>query len=536
MALLPKLQSRGIRLAAVLTLLVAVAVLCALFIQLIASYQSEKNSLTDTTLTLNYSNANKIAGTIDSLFTSMRSSLKATAEHVSETDAFDAGDIQRELELIRVTSRYFNSLSWVDETGYVHNIAPLSVGLKGKTIKSGLTKVAIDLRRPYSSEPYIAPSGRLIVLLSEPLYNRAGEYRGILAGSIYLQESNILYEILGNNVVDETGSYFYVTGPDGRILYHPDHTRIGDNSDANPVVHRLREGLNGKQQVTNTVDTPMLAAYVSVHQNRWGVVQQTPVEAVHDRLAANLRRQVLYMLAPFLLLLLIVVFIARKLAQPFVSLADTVKRMSEGTYTPIAHTKPHWNREAELLTKTVIFAMEEMRKNNKQLILEASTDPLTGLMNRRTMTDIMDGWFEARMRFAIVILDIDYFKSVNDTFGHQAGDEVLRSLARTLNHSVRRNDLCCRYGGEEFVLLFPGLRADEAFAQAERIRRKVERMSAPIGRSVTVSMGVAEYPSHADTMETLIELADRALYQAKQNGRNQTVLASSRDTGEPDME
>ncbi|TYP78093.1 sensor domain-containing diguanylate cyclase [Paenibacillus methanolicus] len=532
MSLLPKLQTRGIRLAAVLTLLVATAVLSALLIQLIASYQSEKDTLIDTTLTLNYSNAHKIAGTIDSLFTAMRGSLKTTAEYVSGTDNFEVGDIQTELELIRTTSRYFNSLTWVDETGYVHSIAPISVGLKGKTVNTGLTKVALDLRRPYSSEPYIAPSGRLIVMLTEPVYDRAGEYRGILIGSIYLQESNILYEILGNNVVDETGSYFYVTGPDGRILYHPDHARIGDNTDTNPVVHKLRDGLNGKQQVTNTKGIPMLAAYVSVHQNRWGVVQQTPVAAVHEKLTANLRQQVLYMLAPFLLLLLAVVFIARKLAHPFVSLADTVKQMSEGTYAPIAHTKPHWNREAELLTKTVIFAMEEMRKNNTQLIREASTDPLTELKNRRTMTDIMEGWFEARLRFSIVILDIDHFKSVNDTFGHPTGDEVLKSLAHVLSQSVRRSDICCRYGGEEFVLLFPGLHANEAFAQAERIRRKVERMATPIGRNVTISMGIAEYPCHAESMEALIDAADRAMYAAKQNGRNRTVVAISKEAAE----
>lgn len=535
MALRSKLQVRGIRLAAVLTFLVAAAVLCALFIQLIASYQSEQDSLIDTTLTLNYSNANKIAGTIDSLFTSMRSSLKATVDHVTVMDDFDAGDIQTELELIRVTSRYFNSLTWVGETGYVRNIAPISVGLRGKNVNTGLIKVALDLRRPYSSEPYTAPSGRLIVMLTEPMYSRSGEYRGILIGSIYLQESNILNEILGNNVVDETGSYFFVTGPDGRILYHPDQTRIGDNANANPVVQKLSEGLNGKQQATNTKGVPMLAAYISV-SNGWGVVQQTPGTAVHDKLAVNLRRQVLYMLPPFLLLLLAAVFIARKLAHPFVSLADTVKQMSEGTYAPIARTKPHWNREAELLTKTVMFAMEEMRKNNKQLILEASTDPLTGLLNRRTMTDIMEGWFEARLRFSLVILDIDYFKSVNDTFGHPMGDKVLKSLARVLSQSVRRSDICCRYGGEEFVLLFPGLRTDEAFAQAERIRRKVERMVTPIGRSVTISMGVADYPSHAETMESLIDLADRCLYQAKQNGRNQTVAASAHDTAEPDGE
>ncbi|MFC4104052.1 sensor domain-containing diguanylate cyclase [Paenibacillus xanthanilyticus] len=536
MNLLPKLQSRGIRLATVLTLLVATAVMSALLIQLIASYHSEEDSLIDTTLTLNYSNAHKIAGTIDSLFTSMRSSLKASADYVVGTDAFEAGDIQTELELIRVTSRYFNSLTWVDETGYVLNIAPASVGLKGKMVNSGLTNVALQLRRPYLSKPYIAPSGRLIVMLTEPLYNRAGEYRGILIGSIYLQESNILYEILGNSSVDETGSYFYVTGPEGQILYHPDHARIGDNTGANPVVRKLREGLNGKQQVTNTKGVPMLAAYVAVHQNRWGVVQQTPIDAVQDKLNANLRQQVLYMLAPFLILLLVVVFVARKLAHPFVSLADTVKQMSEGTYAPIAHTKPHWNREAELLTKTVIFAMEEMRKNNTQLIREASTDPLTGLLNRRTMTDMMEGWLEARLRFSVVILDIDYFKSVNDAFGHSTGDEVLKSLARVLGQSVRRSDVCCRYGGEEFVLLFPGLHPGEAFAQAERIRRKVERMATPIGRNVTISMGVASYPVHAETMEALIDAADRAMYLAKQNGRNKTIVASSAEKAESEDE
>ncbi|MBB3111177.1 diguanylate cyclase (GGDEF)-like protein [Paenibacillus phyllosphaerae] len=519
---------RSINLAALLTGLVAVSILCTVIIQLIASYQSEKHALMTTTLALNASNAEKVNGTIGSQFVAMRASLKTTAYFAAHNLTLPDDKLQAQLELIRNTSRYFNSLSWVDESGVVRNIAPISIGIKGKVITEGLTKIALDSRAPYLSVPYIAPSGRLTVLFSEPVYLPGGIYRGLIAGTIYMRENNILYEILGENKVDSTGSYFFVVDPNGKLIYHPDKSRIGEDVSANPVVAKIRSGIiSGQQMVTNTKGIRMLAAYVKVPESGWGVIQQTPVSAVYEQLYRNIRHQLLNMLIPFAVLLLLVIAVARRLARPFVGLADLVKQFSQGEHVALPKAQPHWNREADLLTKTVLFALETLERNNSELKHEASTDSLTGLLNRRSLTRILEEWMGVERSFAVLIMDIDHFKSVNDTYGHPAGDEVLKHIARLLRGTADMDTVCCRYGGEEFLLLLPAVQIKEAIVFAEHLRRKIVKSKTPIGIRVTVSIGIAVFPEHADTAERLIDIADKALYRAKQEGRNRSAAGST---------
>jgi diguanylate cyclase (GGDEF)-like protein len=123
------------------------------------------------------------------------------------------------------------------------------------------------------------------------------------------------------------------------------------------------------------------------------------------------------------------------------------------------------------------------------------------------------------------MLDLDRFKTVNDTYGHPKGDEVIRFLADLIRSEKRDSDYGCRYGGEEFTLLMPNADAEMAFVLAERIRLRLRDEDSPIERSVTCSLGVAAYPGgDSGDIESLFALADEALYEAKQNGRNRTVV------------
>ncbi|WP_274649774.1 sensor domain-containing diguanylate cyclase [Paenibacillus humicola] len=509
--------------------LVAGSALLITLILLVSSYQSEKKSLVDTTLSLNYSSAQKISVTIDSLFESMQRSLHDTALFLSKNGTLSDREIQEQLELVLNTSGYFNSLFISDRAGVIREVAPNALGLKGSRLT---TKAASEARRsgkPYISPPYIAITGRMIVLMSEPLYDAGGNANGFIGGTIYLQENNILSKIIGNNILDDTGSYFYVVGPNGQLLSHPDKNRIGDDGSPNPVVRKLMRGEQGKQEVVNTKGVPMFAAYVPAPVSGWGIVQQTPVSSIHKKLAATISRLVLYMLAPFIALLLLSVWIARMLARPFSTLAGLMKRLSDGERVALADTKPHWIREVNLLTKAVLVAIDAVHKNNTELIRAAATDTLTGLMNRRTLDDILAKWTENGQLFSLIILDIDRFKAVNDTYGHQVGDEVLKFLSRMITEAAGLEGICCRFGGEEFVILLPGATAAEAHATAEKIRLAMQQTGSPTGSPVTVSLGIAEFPAHADTPEALFRLADEALYEAKQRGRNRTVLAGSSD-------
>lgn len=162
----------------------------------------------------------------------------------------------------------------------------------------------------------------------------------------------------------------------------------------------------------------------------------------------------------------------------------------------------------------------------------ATTDGLTGLANRRELEESSARAIQEALRYghplSIVITDVDHFKKVNDTYGHQVGDEVLRSVAHALRAEGRGTDVVGRYGGEEFVLVLGGTRIDGARELAERVRRRleanaVETSAGPV--QVTLSLGVATLGAHGNTLAMLVEAADAALYEAKRSGRNRVVLA-----------
>jgi diguanylate cyclase (GGDEF)-like protein len=128
---------------------------------------------------------------------------------------------------------------------------------------------------------------------------------------------------------------------------------------------------------------------------------------------------------------------------------------------------------------------------------------------------------------SLVLLDIDHFKRINDDFGHEVGDNALQRIGRAVRHTFRNTDSACRYGGEEFALIFPETPKDEGAKLAERLRVLVESLppNAEVPRSLTASFGVACFPDDAESIPDLIRAADRALYQAKTNGRNRCEVA-----------
>jgi diguanylate cyclase (GGDEF)-like protein len=168
---------------------------------------------------------------------------------------------------------------------------------------------------------------------------------------------------------------------------------------------------------------------------------------------------------------------------------------------------------------------------NARIYLEATRDSLTGLAIRRVfenrLREEMETARKEQTQLALLMTDLDHFKSVNDAFGHPVGDEVLRLTAGATTGAVRSTDLVARYGGEEFALILPHTSADEAFAIAQKIRERVGALRFQGGNGrITISVGVAEFPAHAETAEELVRQADRALYAAKEQGRNRTVVWS----------
>ncbi|MEC0128127.1 sensor domain-containing diguanylate cyclase [Paenibacillus pabuli] len=514
---------KKISLTALLSGLVTIAVLMTLTIMFISSYTSQKQSLIDNTLSLNYSSAVQMSQTLDSLFQSMQASLKYSANYFPEIDYADSKKLDSTLDLIRNSSNYFNSVSLIDASGIIRGSSPYLAKSLGKPITSDAAKNAFKSRDSYISEAYRTPySKRRVVFLSEPIFSASGEFNGLISGSIYLQENNILNLSFGSQLKTSNGSYFFIVDSKGTLLFHPDTQRIGENISKNEVVQKLLNDQTGREQYKNLAGVDSLAGYYKVPTTDWGVVVVSPTQIVYDQLNEHIRMLLLYTSVPFIILTLIVIRVARKLASPFVYLADLVNQVNRGK-VDLPVMKPHWNREADLLTRTVLSALANFRKQTDQLTYDARTDVLTGMTNRRTFEEVIQQWIEEEVLFSIVVLDIDRFKTINDTYGHHAGDQVLKHIASIIKLSVRAQDICSRFGGEEFVVLLRHTESKTAYQIAEHIRVSVEESVLPIDRTVTISAGVAEYPLHSTTATELFHLADNALYQAKEEGRNRTV-------------
>jgi diguanylate cyclase (GGDEF)-like protein len=165
-------------------------------------------------------------------------------------------------------------------------------------------------------------------------------------------------------------------------------------------------------------------------------------------------------------------------------------------------------------------------------------DTLTGLYNRRYFEERLG--VEAQKSFysgtpiSLVMVDIDFFKKVNDTFGHTEGDQVLCKISSLLKTSVRKKDTVARYGGEEFILILPEAALEQSFVIAERIRQLVENTLFEVGKAqinLTLSMGISNFPSHrAKSKEELIKMADQALYDAKREGRNKVCIFTEKSS------
>ncbi len=210
---------------------------------------------------------------------------------------------------------------------------------------------------------------------------------------------------------------------------------------------------------------------------------------------------------------------------------DLLKAFDSGAVDYV--TKPFHHQE--LLARIKIhlelkFTRDELKKALAEVEQLAKTDELTGISNRRNFYSLAEREFNlanrSKRNFALLILDIDRFKTINDTYGHPIGDEVIKYVAQECTRNLRQEDLCARWGGEEFVIFMSESDLSEAIIVANRIRDNVENQPLQINSgnvSLTVSIGVSVYHQQDENIDKTISRADKALYQAKKTGRNKVV-------------
>jgi len=180
----------------------------------------------------------------------------------------------------------------------------------------------------------------------------------------------------------------------------------------------------------------------------------------------------------------------------------------------------------------IALALSNLRLSEK-LRHQSIRDPLTGLFNRRYMEESLERELRRGVRnnelVALLMIDIDHFKQFNDTFGHQAGDTLLREFGTFLRQRTRGQDVACRFGGEEFVIILTASSLDGASQRAELLREELKQLVVQhVGQvlgALSISIGVSAFPNHGSSAEELLNAADRALYRAKSEGRDKVVLA-----------
>lgn len=233
---------------------------------------------------------------------------------------------------------------------------------------------------------------------------------------------------------------------------------------------------------------------------------------------------ILYTLASIFMILSVNFYVDLKLSG--IAINSAVLGLLIGSFLSSVYTSKITNYE------------DSLKKQNSSLSLLASTDYLTGIMNRRMFNEISEHYFQTAQKnelyLTLLLLDLDHFKKVNDTYGHQAGDQILKRFVKTLEGILNKSDIFARIGGEEFAILLSQTNSDQAYLLAERIRKEIENVFITYDGQdifVTTSIGISESKQSDTEFENIFSRADMALYQAKNLGRNRTCYSDNSEIG-----
>ncbi len=303
---------------------------------------------------------------------------------------------------------------------------------------------------------------------------------------------------------------------------------------------RLNAAPNTSSSYINFQDLDVIGAAAKVPQTDWLVVSEISADAAFGQLRQFRNYSILVVLGLLIVVAASAAWLGVIIARPLdrltkgaaeVAAGDLAVDLPQGGGGEVGYLTSVFNHMVSRLRegrRELDDINEMLQKKNEELERLSITDGLTGLVNHRFLVQRLneEGIRANRYHheFSVLMADVDHFKQYNDEFGHPAGDEVLKRVADILRASVRPGDTAARYGGEEFAVVMPETPAAEAFEIAEHVRARVASEAFP-GKKITLSIGVAEFPNDADLPHAVIAAADRALYEAKRDGRNRTVQA-----------
>ncbi|GFN24367.1 cell signaling regulator [Achromobacter denitrificans] len=488
-----------------------------------ASYLVQRDLLLRNALDVNQAYASKLASATDTFLTDLQRYLAYSADMLSdmETRPQDMGAETRRQEQ---QLGHFNSSFVVSPQGKVLAVSTSSPQLLGQNLVSEAFTQALSARRPTISEPFQTRSGRWVILYTHPIVSPDYRYLGYIAGTLYLHEDNVLDRLLGQHFYRDDSSLL-VVDRNGTLIYHPDRSRLGQRSPDNEALAAARRGETGEMRYTDDRGREMLAGYAPVPSTGWSIVAQRPVDNTLQPLSDLLMATASNTLPLLLLSVASIWLLSRWIARPLGELAGIAKHMQNPDSADRIRKVRSWYFEAAQLKRALLMGLASLHHKIRDLRRETTTDTLTGLLNRRGLDEALALLQAEDEPVAIVAIDIDHFKNINDRYGHAAGDRALQALARLMSEGSRSGDTLARAGGEEFVMLLPGAPMAAAIAIVERLRQRMAALHGTVPAPITISAGVAAYPEHGTTLDAVYQRADQALYYAKNHGRNAVCVA-----------
>jgi diguanylate cyclase (GGDEF)-like protein len=378
-------------------------------------------------------------------------------------------------------------------------------------------------------------TGRYAFAVSRPLRYR-GEIRGVLAGTVLLSDLVRIVESMG---LGSLGAV-YITDPERRLVAASSEADVrspADTTEEGPVLDNLavREAVARREGVVKyrlESGRTVIGAYGWCPRLNLGMVVELRGDQAYLPITRLLEFFAQFAAGLLVLQLVLAYALSARLVRPIRALADAAGTLEGREYPEVA--APRTDTELDSLVDAFNRMARAVRDREGLLKENAARDSLTGMYNHAKIEEFLD--FEIRRGrrddrpVCFVMMDIDHFKSVNDTFGHQAGDTVLKETAGLILRSGRDGDIVGRYGGEEFAVILNARSPGEAAAYCERIRKTVEDTAfvhEGVEMRVTISLGFACAPPSTTGPFKLIRAADKALYAAKQAGRNRVVAAAS---------
>ncbi|EJE8521003.1 TPA: GGDEF domain-containing protein [Vibrio parahaemolyticus] len=498
---------------------VSITLLNALF----SIYQVQRHHVISETMEKNYTYAKKMAEVTEVFTESAVQQVKYTAD-ILGSNFVNKELIKKELNRLQEQAGLFNSTVLVDSEGVIVSTSRNVSDVVGVLLKNEAVINSLRKEIPFITEPFISPKGNYLICISYPIFSPSKEYLGYVGGTIYLKDNNVLKSLLDEHSLSD-GSYLYVVDSGKTIIYHPDQALTGKLAENVDVVNLVLEGKEGSFEAVNYFGEEVLAGFSPVNSTGWGIIVQRAKSLSFDLLESQIY-SVLVRTLPLSLCTFILIWVtSTTISKPLSQLARSIKRANVEDSEPVDFNKiKPWYFEASLLKSSVVKTFTDVSNTIEKLHSNSLTDVMTGLTNRRGFEEALDRLKEDNRPLSIMAIDIDFFKKVNDTYGHSVGDEVLKELSNLIKWQSRKTDILCRIGGEEFMVFLAEMNLENAFEKAERLRKHVEEHQfASIG-NLTVSIGVSHWTGSGETLHVAIQKADTALYQAKRKGRNRTEV------------